>query len=35
MKLAKGQTAPPLTNPTLYFALNDFNQDVFESLEPT
>jgi hypothetical protein len=20
---------------TLYFALNDFNQDVFDSLEPT
>jgi hypothetical protein len=35
MQLANGQTAPPLTNLTLYFALNDFNQDAFNSLEPT
>lgn len=32
MKLPKGSVAKPLVNPTVYFSLSDFNQDIFDSL---
>lgn len=32
MKLPKGTMAPPLINPTVYFSLNDFKQEIYDNL---
>lgn len=32
MKLPKGTNAPALINATVYFSLNDFNQDIYDGL---